>query len=69
MKKNQVYMMSKNPMVVGVVKHMKCVRDNRWVIGATDGNEYVYNANTGSWSRGGFDFAKFEKLSESNHIA
>lgn len=62
LEKNQTYLISEEPMVVGVVKRVKCSRDNRWVIAATDGNEYIYNANSGSWSRGEYNFAEFESL-------
>lgn len=66
LEKNQTFVISHEPYIVGVVRRLKCARDNRWVISATDGNEYVYNGNTGSWSRGDYNFVEFEALTNSN---
>lgn len=68
LEKNQTYIISEEPLIVGVVKRVKCSRDNRWVIAATDGNEYTYNANSGSWSRGEYNFAEFEPLDISKKL-
>ena len=69
MKKNDVFEISSEPRIVGVVKRLKCARDNRWVISATDGHEYIYNANSGSWSRGAGSFAEFEPLTNEKLIS
>lgn len=66
LEKNQTFVISHEPYIVGVVRRLKCARDNRWVISATDGNEYIYNGNTGSWSRGDYNFVEFEALTNSN---
>lgn len=68
LEKNQTYIISEEPLIVGVVKRVKCSRDNRWVIAATDGHEYTYNANSGSWSRGEYNFAEFEPLDDSKKL-
>lgn len=65
MKKNEAYLISEQPKIVGIVKHVRCSRYNRWVVSATNGQEYIYNANTGRWCEEGGTYAKFDALTES----
>ncbi len=65
MKKNEAYLISEQPKIVGIVKRVKSSRDNRWVVSATNGQEYVYNANSGRWCVEGGTYAEFDALSDS----